>query len=288
MVVKLRNKSAPISGIPPYISVMLYGDPGCGKTIEAGSDDKVLFISPDPKGPVSAKLYGSNADHWPIGHWDDFDECHAYWDAEVRKGNEIPYKWFAVDTLTEVQGLGMDAILQKANAANPSRDPYVPALQDYLKNQAMVRTLVKEFNRLPVNMLYTAWVLQYVDPEGRETIIPDLRGGAKRGYTFSKEICGMMTSFGYLKVRKVEGEESRRIIWKTTVTKADGVLTAKDRTGAFEPHTDDLTLKELRIKVENRRAEKMAEEATQAPVRKATRTVRKATTTRARRASATK
>jgi len=296
---KRVDKSIDYADKNEHVNVLLYSEPGAGKSHFGGSDDNVLFISPDPNGPISAKRAGFKFREWPIRQWDDFDECADYfYDLSVVQGEPIPYNWFVIDTLTEVQEFGMQSILKKAIENNPSRDPHVPALQDYMKNQSMLRGLVKGFNELPVNVLYTAWSMQYTDSEGNETLLPLISGGAKKGHTFSKEICGLMTSFGFLQVRNVKDEdgnrkESRRIIWDLKRTQSDGVITAKDRTHVLKPYTDDLSLKQVRELIESyeppsqevaSQARQLAEEPA-APARK-TRTAR--TTTRARRASATK
>lgn len=288
MATRLKNKAVSYRDRLKHVNLLIYSEPGAGKTHLAGSDDKVLFISPDPSAPISASRAGFEFDVWPMRSWDDAHECYEYYyDLGVVQGKPIPYNWFAIDTLTEVQDSGIDIILEKAVENNPSRDPHVPALQDYLKNQAMVRTLVKGFNELPVNMLYTAWSMQYTDSEGNETMLPNLPGGAKKGHTFAKEICGRMTSYGFLQVRNVKDDkgnrtQSRRIIWDLKRTQSDGVITAKDRTHVLAPHTDDLTLKQIREKIESYQPPSQGPVAEEKPVRTARRT------TRTRRASATR
>lgn len=258
---KFRDKSVALED-DPYLRLLVYGQSGCGKT--GLCDEPTLFISPDPYGPATVKLlHGENGSRrWPVVGWDDIDECHAYWyNRLVVKGEECPFRWFALDTLTEVQDESMDAILEAAVEKNSDRDPYIPSLQDYGKNQLMILRLVKSFNQLPVNILYTAWDLQYSDSNGQETTIPDIRGGAKKGHTVSKEVCGKMTSFGHMSLKTVavkgqsEKKEVRRIIWKNRRTEADGLITGKDRTGVLAPHTDDITLSEIR----KRREAKLAE-----------------------------
>lgn len=282
MATRLKDKSVPYDDELEFVNLMAYSEPGAGKSVFGGSDDNVMFISPDKAGPISAKRMGYSFRHWPIHKWDDLDECHEYfYDLSITREEKIPYNWFVIDTLTEVQEFGMRSILDRAVKNNPSRDPHVPALQDYMKNQSMLRTLVKGFNELPVNVLYTAWSMQYTDSEGNETLLPAIHGGAKKGHTFAKEISGLMTSFGYLQVRSVGGEKSRRIVWDLKRTKSDGAITAKDRTHVLGPHTDDLSLKEIREKIQAYQAQpKTASPPRRTAARKTTTPRRAGSTTR--------
>jgi hypothetical protein len=259
MARKMHDPSVDLEADVDYVRILIYSESGAGKTVLGGSDVSpgTLFISPDANGPQSSTRMGGNGKRWPINHWDDIDACHEYWyNWSIVEGKPIPYRWFCIDTLTEVQDLGMDSIMKNVVENNPSRDPYIPAQGDHYRNQLMLVAMVKEFNRLPVNILYTAWALQYTDADGQECLIPDIRGGTKKGHTVSKEICGMMTSFGHLQVRRVavsgqkEKKEVRRITWENRRTTADGLITGKDRTNVLKPHTDDLTLKEIRERIE--------------------------------------
>lgn len=262
MAKKRTSQIISLSDDNDYPNLMVYGNSGVGKTVFCGSDDKVLFIAPEDKGTLSAKRRGSTAQKWPIHKWDDLSDAYNYLYDMVEETGELPFKWLAIDSLTELQEMGMRTILKEVIEGNPSRDPDIPALQDYLKNQRMVRRMIQGFNELPVMCIYTANVLQYTNAEGNEALLPNIKGGAKQGHTYAKEICGMMTSFGYLKVRRVKDtdaseeagktvkREERQIIWKETVTASDGTITAKDRTEVLAPYTVDKSLADIRRMIE--------------------------------------
>ena len=46
----------------PYSNLLIYADSGAGKTVFAGSDDRVLFLAPEDEGLLSAIRMGTKAD----------------------------------------------------------------------------------------------------------------------------------------------------------------------------------------------------------------------------------
>lgn len=294
MVVSRRkkpvDKSIDLVDDTEYVNLMVYANSGAGKTVLSGSDEGVLFIAPEDQGTLSARRMGSKARKWPVQSWSDVYDAYTYWSLWANSGKPIPYKWFAIDSLTELQRVGMRSLLDQAVANNPSRDPDIPSLQDYLKNQEMFRRMIKGFNELPVNVIYTALVVQITDAEGNEQLIPDIKGGKRQGYSYCKEICGMMTSFGYLQARsvktkgtdgKVTRHEERKIIWKETATRSGGLITAKDRTQVLAPYTVDLSLGEIRKLIDEREGEPTTSEPSRSAQKRTTKAApRKATGTR--------
>lgn len=237
------------------VNILVYGDSGVGKTILCGSDDKVLFIAPEDQGTLSAKRAGSAADKWPVRHWDDAYDAYEYlYDLSDggTDGSKIPYYWLAVDSLTELQDLAMAGIMEAVVAENPDRDPDIPAQGDWLKYQLIVKRLVKGFNSLPVNVIYTALAKPTTMPDGTEKLIPSLQG---KKDMYAKTVSSWMTAFGYMGYKRVniagEGEpanyeERRTITWKDT-----NYVTGKDRSMALEPRTVNKSLKDIRELIEN-------------------------------------
>lgn len=288
---RLVDRSVELDEDTEYVNLLVYATSGTGKTVFGSSDD-VLFIAPEDSGLLSAKrnilVPDAKVKKWPVRKWDDAYDAYQYWSAWANEGKKIPHKWFVIDSLSELQEFGMRDILERACKNNPARDPDIPALQDYLKNQAQIRRLVKGFNELPVNILYTARMMQHTNSEGHEETLPEIKGGAKQGHTFAREICGATTSFGYMQVRRVRQKgddgkltrrEERRITWKETTTNSEGTITAKDRTGVLAPYTTDLTLRKIREMIEAGPAPE-PKPKTRRPA------ARRTTTTRRRKASA--
>ncbi|AHN84077.1 Sak4-like ssDNA annealing protein [Mycobacterium phage Hawkeye] len=276
----MASKIIKIADDDDYVNILIYGDSGVGKTVLCGSDDKILFVAPEDNsdGLLSARLAGSTADKWPIKDWNDLVEAYNYLD----ELEEIPYNWIVVDSLTEMQIMAMRDILDRAVEENPSRDPDLPQIQDWQKYYEMVKRMIKCFNALPCNVLYTALSRQTEDEEGTEYLIPDLQG---KKDNYAKQVVSWMTSFGCMQIKRVRDKsetdelrkkvkEVRRITWKDT-----GIVTGKDRTNALTPYTDikdvtdpdsdGLTLKDIRLRIERKKAAGAVKSApTKRPVRK--------------------
>lgn len=218
-----------------FVNLLIYGDSGIGKTVFCGSDDDVLFIAPEDNGTLSAKRFGSTAKKWKINRWGDIVEAYEW----LCTLETIPFNWIILDSLTEMQQMCMRAILDEAVEMNPGRDPDVPQLQDWQPYFERFRRLVKAFNSLPVNVVYTSLQQYEEDEDGEKVALPMIQG---KGTQFANQVISWMTSFGRMTVRRKKSgtdddgnavyEEYRVIQWKASKT-----VLAKDRTRCLEPRT---------------------------------------------------
>jgi len=241
-MVELPSNIISLQDEDEYVNLLVYADPGVGKTVFAGSDDDVLFIAPEDNGTISAKRLGSTAKKWQIHGWSDIQQAYKWLESlEV-----IPFNWIALDSLTEMQQMCMRHILNEGVRMNPSRDPDVPQIQDYMTYFEKVRKMVKAFCDLPVNVIFTALQQDEEDEEGNKVVLPMMQG---KGTQYAKAVASWMTSFGQMRIAKrkvvIDGkdnwEEVRVIQWTNSKT-----VMAKDRTLCLEPRTVNLSLKEIR------------------------------------------
>lgn len=239
MTISLPDNIVDIQDEDEYVNLLIYADSGVGKTVFAGSDEGVLFVAPEDNGTLSAKRFGSDAKKWKIRDgaegWSDI--VNAYdWLSEL---DVIPFNWVVLDSLTEMQDMCMRKILAEGTELNPGRDPDTPQLQDWIPYQNRFMRLVKAFNSLPVNVLYTALQMDEEDEGGEKVVLPMMQG---KGTQYAKRVASHMTSFGHMRVaRKRIGkdddgaalyEEYRVIQWRASKT-----VMAKDRTRCLEPKT---------------------------------------------------
>lgn len=227
-----------------YVNLLVYADSGVGKTVFAGSDDDVLFIAPEDNGTLSAKRFGSTAKKWKIHGWPDIVAAYEW----LRSLDPIPFNWVVLDSLTEMQQMCMRHLLEEGVRMNPARDPDVPQLQDWIPYFERVRRMVKSFNALPVNVLYTALQQDEDNEEGEKVVLPMMQG---KGTQYAKQVASWMTSFGNMRVQRRQSgknedgtpiwEEIRVVQWK-----ASKKVMAKDRTRCLEPKTVNLSLREIR------------------------------------------
>ena len=241
---------------------LVYSNPGAGKTTWATSDDAILVINCESKGVVSArhsKILGNNVKQWKAPTWIKFVECVEWLQEIVRSGKKIPFKWVVVDTITTLQDRQlMRHILDEVHAKKSSRDLFIPDRPEYLRNQRMLVEYVKQLNDLPVGVIYLAHVME-IERQGEKYLLPAIQGGLDKGGVVAQQILAMQTSFGYLytqqrtndKGQKLVDAKSRqplleRVIQWESYGKAEG----KDRTGVLGHETKDVSLKEIRLRME--------------------------------------
>lgn len=174
------------------INMCIYGDSGAGKTVFAGSAPNALFLAIEA-GTVSAKRQGSTADLWPISSWQDLVEAYDWLHA-----NPDEYRWVIIDTVTQMQRLCMRGILDVAVSENKSRDPDIPALQDWNKYYNMFQRFIMGFNDLPVNVLYLAQPMKKDDDEGESLVMPEVNGPSHSPLREATFLCASVSVVAYL------------------------------------------------------------------------------------------
>ena len=235
MTIELPSNIISLQDEDEYHNLLIYADSGVGKTVFAGSDDDVLFIAPEDNGTVSAKRFGSTAQKWKIHNWNDIQAAYKW----LSSLETIPVNWVVLDSLTEMQDMCMRHILNEALEINPGRDPDVPQLQDWQPYFEKFKRLVKAFNDLQVNVLYTALQQDEENEDGEKVVLPMLQG---KGTQYAKKVSSWMTSFGHMRVQRkkigtdedgnAQYDEFRVIQWRASKT-----VMAKDRTRCLEPRT---------------------------------------------------
>lgn len=225
----------PVKGQRAFIHMVLVADSGWGKTVFAGSDDKVLFLTCDPEGTLSAGSIGSSADEWPIKTWKDMDEAYKW----LRDEGHKEYQWVCIDTVTGAQRILQRSALDASYASNPTkRDPDVPSMDVHQKAQIQTIRFVMQFNDLPINTLYTAHPMFLEDAEGEPMILPYVHGG--RG-DVAQQVLGHMNVAGFGVMEEVDGKYVRRIHFRNYEA-----YRGKDRFMRLPTHMDRATLRQVR------------------------------------------
>ena len=259
-----------LDNVVPHPNVLIFSKPKAGKTTFAASDDNVLILSTEAQGTVSAqrsKTKGDNVKQIDCTKWEAFDNTVEWLEEYARThDNSLPFNWVVVDTLTTLQDrVLMRWILNMVHAKKSTRDLYIPDQPEYGRNQIMLVEYVKRLNDLPVNILYTAHIMQKADPEGNEFYYPQIQGGAKSGgYKVAQQVLAMMTSYGFMFTapRKKDGKRlidphtKRKLYDRIIQWEDEGMMQGGDRLNVLGAQTRNVTLKQIRERIESTNKER--------------------------------
>jgi hypothetical protein len=245
--IELPDNIVDMNDLDETLNVLVYGDPGVGKTVFGGGADLIIATE---KGLVSAKRQGSKAKAWPVSSWADVQAAYEWVEEKCAEGVLTTKHWISVDSAPEMQQLLLRSILDKAVALNDERDPDIPAIQDHQKWQNMFKRFIRLFNDLPVNVLYTATPMRVENEEGDPLVLPDFQG---KGFGISSWVCAQMSAVGFMKkvgvrvkpkdsTKEPYVKQVRQIQWQAT-----GEIFAKDRSDMCGENTRDKSLREIEV-----------------------------------------
>lgn len=219
----------------PYTNLLVYGDPGVGKTVLAGSASEVEVLSPvlylDIEGGTLAlrKRY-PNVDVIRVRSFDELGKVYT----ELRQGKS-GYKTVVVDSLTEAQKFGMYSIMEAAVKKDSDRDPDLPGIGEWGKNTEQIRRFVRAFRDLPMNTIFICLAATEVAKNGNRKEKPSL--SAK----LSNEIAGFLDIVLYMYLKQNEDDQQMRLVCSLAT---DSVV-AKDRTDQLPPVLEEPTMKAI-------------------------------------------
>lgn len=226
-----------------YFNWLIFGETGVGKTALAGTAPRNLFLTFEPEGTESVERMGLHGEELVINSRAELLDVYDYFDLGTGCDD---YDWVTIDSASEMEECFWRDHLKNQVMKKPStRSLYKAALDDYPFVWNQMKAAIDQWNRLPVNVLYTAQVMpfEWFDEDGDEqTQLLPLVGSLKNG-VLARKFCGMVSLVGHLDVKrhKVDGvtEEYRRL----TVSKRGDVM-AKNRYG-WGPYIDHPTIPAL-------------------------------------------
>jgi len=167
----------PLSKKKRYFKGLIYGDPGLGKTKLAVSADNVESMRPVLLVNVEAGDMSVEEEYPDVMSVDvrNFKDMNEVYNNLVRDPSSA--KTVIIDSLTELQKLGMYQIMEDVVKKHPDRDPDVPSMREWGKCGESIRKVVRAFRDLPINVIYTCLMVSKQDElSGAVTCHPSLPG----------------------------------------------------------------------------------------------------------------
>lgn len=204
------------------INFMVYGESGSGKTRLVGSSVLVPELLPmlliDVEGgTLTLSSTYPEVESVRVTNWTDLKRVQ-----DRLKNSDHGYKTVGVDSLTEIQKLGMEHTMRQRHGDS---DLAVPEIKEWNINVEQVRAFVRFLRDLEgVNCLFTALVRVDTDKRtGLSRRKPSLNGKV------ADEVSGFLDIVTYLGVEDVEGKSTRILQTGNTA----GTI-AKDRSNRLD------------------------------------------------------
>lgn len=245
----------PANALRHGINLLVYADPGAGKTPLAASAPKTLILDAD-HGSESAA--GTDAEVWQIDSWHDMDEAHEY-----LRHEEHDYRWVWLDGISVGQDRLLRGVMEELVERSPHRKLWQADKGEYGQNMFRLKQWVMQMTSMPFNFGITSHPWRYEDPVTEdEKIMPWVQGK-----NMPETICGMMNVIGYM---TVEEDGTKKLY-----TKPKGNYYARDKFGALGAGMVNPTIPKIEAKIMERVKELSRKTTTRRPAARTRKTAAK-------------
>lgn len=233
-----------------WLNMLVYGKPGEGKTVLAGSATEVEDMSPVlfidcEGGTVALKNTYPKAHRIRVTQTLDGKNLLVDWKMieaiyqELRRGKH-DYQTVVIDSLSELQRISMEIVMKQmlSGPSGAGRDPDIASQREWGKVQEQLRRVVRQFRDLPMHTIFITHVATRGD-DGIERY-PSLPG------KLANEVAGFVDLVLFLYTKQVQNKETKKSEIKRAIScAASPTLVAKDRTGILPPIMEDPTMAKI-------------------------------------------
>ena len=212
------------------VKMLVYGDPGVGKTVFSCSGDRTIFV--DVEGgslSVQQRIKGKKVIR---KKFDTFDEIEEFVRSLCEKGTKADT--LVIDSVTELQKKLMDSIVE--NHPEVKR-PYGDGLTvgDWGYNTERMRRFIRMARDLDMNVILTA-----LSMDEKNEVTGAVKTMPKMSSKLAADVCGYVDIVGYLYVDQEDTEDGTQPIRRMLVQPV-GQYYAKDRSGMLGTVIDNPT-----------------------------------------------
>jgi phage nucleotide-binding protein len=213
------------------MNLLIYGEPGVGKTVLAGSaadhPDTAPILILDVEGGVTSLRTRTDIDVIQVRDIDTIVKVHD----ELQKHNGGGYKTVIIDSLSELQKLDMRTVMQEEYNRQPERtDKDVPSQRAWGKSQERLRRIIRGYKDLPVHTIMTTLLSSVKDEQTNVTSYYPALPGKMRA-----DAPGFFDIVGMLRVKEEKNGAVRNRILQITASEK---VIAKDRTDSLGRDSD--------------------------------------------------
>ena len=222
-----------VEEIPFNFNLLLYGNPGVGKTKLAASAglveemSPVLYINMESGEQTLHQMKGQGAklDIADIRDWKSLRKLLR----ALEGGGGSEYKTIVLDNITEMQRICIKQVMSEASAKNPNTDMERPQIQDWGTRTTRVGDMLRSFRDMEANVIFCAHATTFEPPikitnQATDTynqlaeIIPYL------SKSLAIDVSGMVDTLIYL-----NAEEKKKQVVRTMAASLTSRYFAKDR-----------------------------------------------------------
>lgn len=220
-----------------WLNILVYGEPGAGKTHLLGTaqdhaDTSPLLIA-DVDGGVATLRRRKDIDVVQVRSFNDLAKLFVELFDAV-KDDSLPYKTVGIDSLSEFAKVDIGEISKTFASMNDKLDEDIPDMRAYAKSGNHVRRIVRRFRDLPCNVIFTCHTQNDRDNFNRLIYRPQLPG------KLQVDIPGFLDIVGWLRAEVTDAGVVRYL-----QTQKTEVTIAKDRTNALDAVEENPTIPAL-------------------------------------------
>ena len=217
----LLGRIGDVTQVTKYTKVLIFGQPGAGKTVFSATTPKTLIVDIE-RGALSIN------NHDELKHNAEFMEFRSTFQLEklieyLKADHEAfqKYETIVIDSFTALQARDLDDVVKAEAAKDASRNPFLPTGPDYNVNTRHMQKIAADLRDINKNIIVTAHVKEVKDDETgvilkRADLTPKL----------ASSMNGIFDVVGYL-----SADEGRRSL-QVHPTKT---IAAKTRLGGLPP-----------------------------------------------------